>query len=118
MLVKILLKLDRQHPTPLLAGATRLSRARACAGAQRSLSALQSELIERAEQLGRIAIDTKCSGTQKLGFTVTPAQQPDAQDARAARCEQIPDSIADDVALSWRKAESLQAGEKEVRLGF
>src|SRR4029077_11002007 len=80
--------------------------------------ALQPELIERAKQLGRIAIDTKCSGTQKLGFTVTPAQQPDAQEARAARCQQIPDSIADDVALTWRKAESLQAGEEEVRLGF
>src|SRR5207248_9902821 len=65
-------------------------------------SGLEPELIERAQQFGRIAVDAIGSGAQELGFPVAATQQPDAQNPRAARRELIPDGIADDVAFARR----------------
>src|SRR2546430_3971128 len=78
----------------------------------------QPELIERATELRRIAIDAKGSGAQQLTLAVAAAQQPNAENARTPRREVIPDRIPDHVALARRNPEALQAGEEEVRLGL
>src|SRR5256885_6393210 len=65
-------------------------------------SGLEPELIERAQQFGRIAVDAIGTGTEELGFPVAATQQPDAQNPRAARRELIPDGIADEDRKSTR----------------
>ena len=46
------------------------------------------------------------------------AQKTDAQHPGTTSGEQVPHSVADDIALVDRDAEALLAGEEEVRLGL
>ena len=72
--------------------------------------------VEGLWRLLRIAVDAKGAGASQLVVAVAAAQQTDAQHARSPGGEQIPDRIADDVALLGWNAEPVAAGEEEIRL--
>ncbi len=63
-----------------------------------------------------IAVNAKGAGACELVVAVAAAQQADAQHASSPRGEQIPDRIADDVALLGWNADPFAAGEEEIGL--
>src|SRR6266849_3543958 len=69
-------------------------------------------------QLGRIAIDPEGTRARQLIFAVAAAQQSDAQHARSARSQEVPNRVSDDITIVNRNAESLLAGEKEIGRWF
>jgi hypothetical protein len=69
-------------------------------------------------QLRRIAIHPEGARARQLIFAVAAAQQPDAQHARPARGQQIPDRVSNDITIVNRNAEPLLAGENEIRRWF
>src|SRR5439155_21635896 len=75
-----------------------------------------AELIERAMELGGVAIDTEGAGAGELVVAVASAQQADAQHARASRREEIPHGIADHVTVFDLHAEAPLAGEEQIGL--
>src|SRR6476661_7172972 len=75
-----------------------------------------AELVERATQLADVAVDAERAGALELRLAVAAAQQADAQHARAPRREQVPDGVADDVALVGLDPEPPAAGEEEIGL--
>src|SRR5437870_2989394 len=77
-----------------------------------------AELVERAMQLGGVAIYTERAGAGELVVAVAAAQQADAQHARASRGEQIPHRIADHVTVSDLNAQAPLAGEEQIGLGL
>ncbi len=77
-----------------------------------------AELVQRAAQLGSVTVNAKGTGARQLVLAVAAAQQANAEHAGAAGSEQVPDGIADHVAVGGRNAEPLGAGEKEIRLRF
>jgi hypothetical protein len=73
-----------------------------------------TELVERPAQLGCIAIDTESARSRELVLSVAPAQHTDAEHAGAPSGEDIPDGVADDVAVLHFDPETLLAGEEEI----
>ncbi len=55
-----------------------------------------ADFVEVAEQVGRVLIDTVGAGAFQLVESVPPRLEADTQRPRAARSEQIPDTVADD----------------------
>ena len=76
------------------------------------------ELIERFEQLRRVAVDAERAGRAQLVLAIAAAQQADAEHPGTPRCQEVPDGVADDIALVGRNTEPLLAGEEQVRLGL
>ena len=74
------------------------------------------ELVERGEQLGRVAVDAVGAGALELVGAVAAGQQADAEHARAARREQVPDGVADHVAVARLDGEAARALDEQVRL--
>ena len=77
-----------------------------------------AELVERLEQLLRIAVHAECAGCAQLVFAIAAAEKADAEHPRSPCRQQVPDRVAHDVALIGRNAEPLLTGQKEVRFGF
>src|SRR5881394_731502 len=75
-----------------------------------------AELIERAMELGGVAIHTQGAGAGELVVAVASAQQADAQHARASRREEIPHVIADHVTYLDLHTEAPLAGEEQSGL--
>src|SRR6266498_2940987 len=82
------------------------------------VSGEDADFVQRAAQFGGVAVDAEGARTGELVLAVTAAEQADAEHAGAAGGEQIPDGVADDVAVGGRDAEPLGAGEKEIRFRF
>src|SRR3989475_6903357 len=95
-----------------------LSRRRAEQYAARVCVLSDAELVEGAVQVRRVAIDPERAGRRELVPAVAARQQADAQHSGAARREQIPDRIADDIAVANVHAKLLLALEKEIGLGL
>src|SRR2546425_2532493 len=91
-----------------------ISHARAAPGPSRQ----DAELIERDVQLLGIAVHAKRARARQLVFAVAAAQESDAEHLRAPRSEQIPDGVANDVAVVWRHAEPLLAVQEEIGRGL
>src|SRR2546422_2702031 len=77
-----------------------------------------AELVEGAVQVRGVAIDPERAGRRELVPAVAARQQADAQHSGAARREQIPDRVADDIAVANVHAKLLLALEKEIGLGL
>src|SRR4029079_17053721 len=75
-----------------------------------------AELVERVAQLVGVAIDPKSSGSSQLVLAVAAAQQADAEHSGPTRGQQIPDGVADHITLGGLNAETLCAGQEEIRL--
>src|SRR5437764_7081453 len=75
-----------------------------------------AELIERAMQLGGVAIHTERAGAGELVVAVAAAQQADAQHACASCGEEIPHRMADDVTVRDLNAQAPLAGEEQIGL--
>src|SRR5207248_9408959 len=73
-----------------------------------------AELVQRAAQLLRVAVDAVRARARQLVLAVAAAQQADAEHSRAAGREQVPDGVADDVAARRLDAEPLRAREEEI----
>src|SRR5438876_449275 len=76
------------------------------------------ELVERAVQIGSVAVDTESPGRRQLVPAIATGEQADAQHSCAPRGKQIPHRVADYVAVARVDAELLLAPQEEVRLGF
>jgi len=57
------------------------------------------QLVERVEQVLRVAVDTECPGLGQFVLTVPATQKADAQHSGPARCEQVPDRVSDHIAV-------------------
>ena len=79
---------------------------------------VEAELVERAVQLGRVVVDAEGARLEELVGAVAAAQEADAEHPRAAGGEEIPDGVADDVAVVRLDAERGGAGEEQIRLGL
>jgi hypothetical protein len=77
-----------------------------------------TQLIERRQQFRRIAIHAIRTGARQFLFTVSAAQQTDAEHSRTSRRENVPHGIADDVTFQRRDTETLLAREKKIGRGF
>ena len=69
-------------------------------------------------QLGRVLVDAEGAGREQLVLAVPAALKPDAEHARPAGGQQVPDRVADDVAIGGLDSQRLLAGEEQVRLGL
>ena len=69
-------------------------------------------------QLGGVLIDAEGAGREQLVLSVPAALEPDAEHARPAGGQKVPDRVADDVAVGRLDAQRLLAGEEQVRLGL
>src|SRR6266576_1752811 len=65
----------------------------------RTPGSADAELVERGEQLGGVSVDAEGAGRGQLVLAVTARQQADAQHPGATRREQVPDGVADHVAI-------------------
>src|SRR6267378_6995094 len=59
-----------------------------------------AELVQRAMKIRRVAVDPKRAGRRELVPPIPAREQADAQHSRAARGEEVPHGIADDIAVS------------------
>jgi hypothetical protein len=73
-----------------------------------------ADLVERCAQFGRVAVYAERARAGELIFAIAAAQETDAERARATGREQVPDGVADDVAIDRGNAEPLGAGQKEI----
>ena len=79
----------------------------------------KAELVQRLPQLLRVSVDAKGAGAGQLVLAVAAAEQADAEHPRPACGEQIPDGIADDVALLRRRRRACAAqARKRSGSGF
>jgi hypothetical protein len=76
------------------------------------------KLVQRLLQVGGVSVDAKRTRAGQLVLAVTPAQEPDAQHASSPGGEQVPDCVADHIAVLCPDPEPLLAGEEEVWLGL
>src|SRR5262249_5805336 len=76
----------------------------------------EPELVQRGPQLSSVSVDAKRPGADELVLAVAPAEEADAEHVRPAGGEQIPDGVADDVALLGCDSQLRRAGEEEIRL--
>src|SRR5439155_23992574 len=82
------------------------------------VSGEKADFVQRSAQLGRVTVDAEGARTCEVILAVATAEQADAEHAGPAGGEQVPDGVADDVAVGGRDAEPLGAGQKQVRLRF
>src|SRR6185369_1427477 len=82
------------------------------------LCAAHADFVEMAQEICRIVIDSVSTGAFQLFATVTAGKQPDTQSPRASRCEQIPDTVADDNRIANLDSEFLSGRQKQIRIGF
>ena len=78
-------------------------------------SGRDAELVERVIKLRGVTVHSVGARLDQLVLPVPAGEQTDAEHARAARGEQIPDGVADDAAVFDRHAEPLLTGEEEIR---
>ena len=93
-------RLRARRAAPLLPG-------RSAASSRRHMvarSGVEAELVERAVELGGVVVDAEGAGREELVGAVAAAQEADREHLRAAGGEEIPDGVADDVAV--RRARS------------
>src|ERR1700676_4017710 len=86
--------------------------------ARRRPSAPATDLVDPAQQIGRIVVDAERTGLPQLLRPVTAAQKTDAQRAASHRGQHVPDAVADDARRFDRRVEPLGGRQKQVRVRF
>src|SRR5216684_266594 len=77
-------------------------------------SVQHAQLVQPGVQFGGVAVDAIGAGADQLVLAIAAAQHADAQHGGAPGGEEVPDGVADHVAVLGRDAETLLAGEEEV----
>src|SRR5579871_6211672 len=81
-------------------------------------SGQDAQLIQRAQQIGGIPIDTKRAGPAQLILAIPPTEQTDREHPRPSRGQQVPGGIADHITLASLNAEPGLAFQKQIRFGL
>src|SRR5512143_2205142 len=69
-------------------------------------------------QLRRVTVDAERARPTELIFSITPAQQTDAQHAGSPGGQQVPHGVSHNITLCTPEPQALLASEEEVRLGL
>lgn len=69
-------------------------------------------------QIGGISIDAIRAGANQFVFAAIATEHADDEHAGATRGKQIPDCVADDVAIGRRQREPLRGTEEQCRIGL
>src|SRR5439155_17305501 len=77
-----------------------------------------AELVERGVELLGVPVDTEGAGPGELVLAVAAREHADGEHPGAPRREQIPDRVADHVALRRLGSEAPRTLEEEIRFRF
>src|SRR5262245_24023667 len=69
-------------------------------------------------QLRRVSIDPKRTGLTQFIFAISSAQQSDTEHTRPAGGQDVPDCVANHIAIDYTDTQALLACQEEIRFGL